>query len=271
MRLFIVFILSFLTITQALANQLELKGNFVQGGLAIGQTSPGTKIRFADYDVRVSADGVFVIGFHRDDSGLMELVATFADGSIDVRPLEIKTREFDIQRIDGLPPGQVTPRSEAVLKRIKEDVALVKGARKIDTNIAWFLEDFIWPAKGRISGVYGSQRVLNGIAKQPHYGVDVAAPTGSPVIAPATGTVVVAHPDMYYSGGTILLDHGHGLMSAFLHMQSVDVEKGQVIAQGEPLGTIGATGRVTGPHLDWRMNWFDKRIDPQLLVKGLPE
>lgn len=271
MRLIIVVIISFWAALPALANQLDLQGNFTQGGLAIGRTAGDTKISFADHNVRVSSDGVFVIGFHRDDSGIMELTAHFADGSSEIRKIEITTRDYNIQRIDGLAPSQVTPKSDVVLKRIADDVALVKAARKIDTNINWFLESFIWPAKGRISGVYGSQRVLNGIPKQPHYGVDVAAPVGTPVIAPATGTVVVAHHDMYYSGGTILLDHGHGLMSAFLHMQSVDVKVGQVIAQGEALGTIGATGRATGPHLDWRMNWFNKRIDPQLLVSGLPE
>ncbi len=271
MRLIVTLILSCLMALPALANQLDFDGNLIQGGLLIGRTAPDTKIFFDGKDVRVSDEGVFIIGFHRDDSGIVDLTATFGDGTTEVRKLEIKTREFDIQRIDGLPPTQVNPKSDAALKRIADDSALVKAARKIDTNMAFFLEEFIWPAKGRISGVYGSQRVLNGEPKWPHFGVDVAAPTGTPVIAPATGTVVVVHPDMYYSGGTILLDHGHGLMSAFLHMDTVEVVKGQVIAQGEKLGTIGAKGRVTGPHLDWRMNWFDKRIDPQLLVKGLPE
>lgn len=270
MRLIMVFVFCILTLP-AFANSVEIDGQLVQGGMAIGKTMPGTKIMFAGRDVRVSADGIFVIGFHRDDVGVMELTSIYADGTTEMYPLEITKRNFDIQRIYGLPPSQVNPQSEATLKRIANDSAMVKSARKIDTNMAFFMEDFIWPAKGRISGVYGSQRVLNGTPKWPHYGVDVAAPVGTLVVAPATGTIVVVHPDMYYSGGTIVLDHGHGIMSAFLHMQTVEVKVGQVIAQGEKLGTIGATGRATGPHLDWRMNWFDKRIDPQLLVNGLPE
>ncbi len=257
------------------ANQLQLNGDFTQGGIVVGRTNSDAKVNFDGRDLRVSNDGVFIIGFHRDDIGIKQLNIKFNDGSNETRDIKIKPRQFNIERIDGLPSAQVSPQkspaADAILKRISEDSALVKAARLIDRDKIWFLENFIWPARGKISGVYGSQRILNGVAKSPHYGVDIAANTGEPVVAPASGVIVVAHPDMYYSGGTILLDHGHGLMSAFLHMQSLSVTEGQFINQGDKLGTIGATGRATGAHLDWRMNWFDKRIDPQLLVSGSPE
>ncbi len=265
----------FIATNSAYANRLQLDGNFTQGGIAIGHTAGDAKVNFDGRDLRVSNDGVFIIGFHRDDIGIKQLNIKFKDGHIETRGIEIKPRQFNIQRINGLAPAQVSPQKSpaaaAILKRIGEDSALIKAARLIDRDKIWFLDQFIWPARGKISGVYGSQRILNGIAKSPHYGVDIAANAGDQVIAPASGVIVVAHPDMYYSGGTILLDHGHGLMSAFLHMQSLSVVEGQFINQGDKLGTIGATGRATGAHLDWRMNWFNKRIDPQLLINDSPE
>lgn len=252
---------------QALADggRLSLEGVFSQGGLVIGHTEPGTKIRYADRDVRVSGDGVFVIGFHRDDPVEMTLTAVFPDGQTEKRTLQVKNRDFDIQRIDGLDQKKVTP-PEKVLKRIRAEGALVRKARGRDTAETWFAEGFTWPVKGPISGVYGSQRILNGQPRQPHYGIDIAVPKGTPVVAPASGIVSLVHPDMYFSGGTLLLDHGHGVQSGFLHMQSITVKEGQFVKKGAPIGTVGATGRATGPHLDWRINWFNKRIDPGLLV-----
>lgn len=245
--------------------RLTLDGVFAQGGLAIGQTEPGAVIEFDGRKVRVSKDGVFVIGFHRDDPAQMSLAVTYPDGRTENRVLEIADREFDIQRIDGLDQKKVTP-PEEVLKRIREEGALVRKARARNTPETWFAEGFIWPVTGPISGVYGSQRILNGQPRQPHYGIDIAVPAGTPVVAPASGIVSLVHPDMYFSGGTLLLDHGHGVQSGFLHMQSVSVKEGQFVEKGEPIGTVGATGRATGPHLDWRINWFNKRIDPGLLV-----
>ena len=251
------------------AERVTLTGDFTQGGLVLGKTLPGTHISFDGIDVRVSDAGDFVFGFHRDDPAEMALELTYPDGQQEKRMLTVEQRDYNIQRIDGLDQKKVTP-PESVLKRIRADGALVKEARKIDRAETWFLEGFIWPSKGRISGIYGSQRILNGQPRQPHYGIDVAAKTGTPVVAPASGIVTVAHPDMYFSGGTIILDHGHGLASGFLHLEELDVEVGQFVKKGEQIGTVGATGRATGPHLDWRINWFGKRIDPAFLVPEMP-
>ena len=148
---------------------------------------------------------------------------------------------------------------------------MVASARARRDQRTDYAAPFAWPARGRISGVYGSQRILNGEPRRPHFGVDVAAPTGTPVYAPAPGIVTLAHEDMYFSGGTLIIDHGHGLSSSFLHLSEILVEAGTYVSRGDLIARIGATGRASGPHLDWRMNWLDRRVDPQRLVKGLPE
>lgn len=246
-----------------------LDGNLTQGGLVIGRTDPGVSVSLDDRAVRVGPDGTFILGFHRDAPASAELTVTAPGGAVERRTLAVAPRTFDIQRIDGLPPKMVTPPPE-VLERIRRENAQIAALRTIDRPEPMFRSGFIWPATGRISGVYGSQRILNGEAKQPHYGVDIAAPVGTPIKAPADGVVVLAESDLYYTGGTVILDHGYGLSSAFLHMSAVSVKVGDRLKQGEVLGKLGATGRVTGPHLDWRMNWFESRIDPQLLVPPMP-
>lgn len=247
------------------AGSLTLDGKRVQGGLMIGRTEPGTVVMFDGRTVRVSPAGDFVIGFTRDAGPTAVLDLRYADGSRREEALSVEPRKYDIQRIDGLPPKMVTPPPE-VQARIKRENQLIKAARDRDTAAEYFLKGWIWPAKGRISGVYGSQRILNGEPRQPHYGVDIAAPVGTPVVSPSDGVVTLVQKDLYYTGGTIIIDHGHGLSSAFLHMQDVAVKKGQKVRQGDRIGTIGKTGRASGPHLDWRMNLFDARIDPALLV-----
>jgi len=157
-----------------------------------------------------------------------------------------------------------------VLARIRAENARIAEARAVDRAEPMYESGFVWPAVGPISGVFGSQRVLNGEPRRPHYGVDVAAPPGTPVTAPADGVVAIAHPDMYYTGGTVLIDHGHGLTSVYSHLKEVWAKEGALLRQGDPIGSIGATGRATGPHLDWRINWFDQRLDPALLVPPMP-
>ncbi|MBP5858902.1 M23 family metallopeptidase [Marivibrio halodurans] len=247
-----------------------LQAEFQQGGYAIGKVDPGARVRFDGHDVRVGADGRFVIGFHRDDPAAMRLEITGPAGDRRVETLSIAQRDYDIQRIDGLPENKVSP-PDSVLARIRADAALVAEARVRDSADTWFDSGWIWPVKGPISGVFGSQRILNGEPRQPHYGVDVAVPTGTPVVAPADGVVSLAVPDMYFSGGTLMIDHGRGLASAFLHMDSIAVTPGQRVARGDAIGTVGATGRATGPHLDWRINWFGKRLDAALFVPSMPE
>ena len=248
---------------------LELDGELVQGAVVIGRTAPGASVHFDGRAVRVGPEGHFLIGFDRDAPPTLSLVVERQDGGRLVRELEIARREYDIQRIDGLAPRQVTPPEEEI-PRILREVRLVQQARERDDPRRDFLDDFQWPVLGRITGVYGSQRILNGEPRRPHYGVDIAAPAGTVVHAPAGGIVTVAAPDMYYSGGTLLLDHGHGLSSAFLHMQALYVEVGQRVEKGEPIGEVGARGRSTGAHLDWRMNLFERRVDPRFLVGPMP-
>lgn len=254
----------------AAAEPVELRGPLMQGGLIIGQAPAGSQVRLDGQALRVSPQGNFVFGLGRDHPAQIELRVVLPDGAQWQRRLNIASRSYQIQRIDGLPPGKVSPDAEA-LKRIRAEGAQVAGARKTDAARVDFLQDFVWPSVGPISGVYGSQRILNGQPRRPHYGVDVAAPTGTPVVAPAAGVVTLAHPDMYYSGGTLIVDHGHGVSSSFLHLSRIDVEVGQRVEQGQKIAEIGATGRVTGAHLDWRMNWFKQRIDPALLVPDMPQ
>lgn len=248
-----------------LAAEVRLDGEPVQGGLVFGQAPAGSQARLDGDALIVSGDGRFVFGFGRDDRAARRLEVTLPDGGTWSRKIRPETREFDIQHIDGLPPDQVTPPPE-VLERIRQEAALARRARlRRDARTDWS-GGFIWPADGQITGVYGSQRILNGEPRSPHWGLDIAAPDGAPVHAPAAGLVTLTHPDMYFSGGTVILDHGHGLSSTFLHLSAILVEAGQRVAQGELIGRVGATGRATGPHLDWRMNWGEVRVDPQLLL-----
>lgn len=256
--------------TAALAGpRLELEGRLVQGALILGRTEPGAEVRLAGRAVRVADNGVFLLGFGRDAESPQSLVVEGPDGARTERELEIESRDYDIQRIEGVPPRTVSPPEEA-LPRIREEIALVREARRRDDARLDFLADFVWPVQGRITGVYGSQRVYNGEPRRPHYGIDIAAASGTTVRAPAPGVITVAHPDMYFSGGTVLLDHGHGLSSAFLHLESLAVDTGDRLEQGDPIGTVGAGGRATGAHLDWRINWFDRRLDAARLVGPMP-
>ncbi|MCB1736071.1 MAG: M23 family metallopeptidase [Gammaproteobacteria bacterium] len=266
LRLSVILLTGAVLATGTARAELHFDGEVVQGGLLIGHADPGSRITVSGDAVTVSDSGVFLVGFGRSDTDPVEVVATAPDGRVERHTLTPRIREYDIQRIDGLPPGKVTPPNQEVIKRIRLEGAQISAARNRDDARTDFANGFIWPAKGRISGVYGSQRILNGKPRQPHYGVDVAAPVGTPVIAPAGGIVTFAHPDMYYSGVTVLIDHGQHLSSAFLHMSRATVTVGQRVEQGDKIGEIGATGRVTGPHLDWRMNWRDKRVDVALLV-----
>jgi murein DD-endopeptidase MepM/ murein hydrolase activator NlpD len=253
----------------ALQAQTQLSGEAIQGGLIFGQTKPGSTVNLDDQAVLVSSDGHFLIGFDRDESGTRELVINSPAQPAETIELAVKARQYDIERVDGLPPRTVTPDPEAA-ERIKQEAAMVSSARRLRDQRVDYVNGFAWPAAGRISGVYGSQRVLNGEPGRPHYGLDIAAPTGDPVFAPAGGIVTLAYGDMYFSGGTLILDHGQGLSSTFLHLSEILVEVGDIVSQGDLIARIGATGRASGPHLDWRMNWLNRRVDPRLLVKGDP-
>lgn len=244
---------------------LAWQGEFIQGGLVIGIAQPGVALQLGERPVPVAPDGRFVFGFGRDEAAAVPLRIAYG-GSRDLAvTLAIAQRQYDIQRIDGLPSAQVTP-PPAVLERIRRENAAIAAVRQRNTPRADFLQGWIWPAKGPVSGVYGSQRILNGEVRQPHFGIDIAAPAGSPVVASTDGEVAMAEADLYYTGGTIILDHGMGVTAVYSHLQTVAVKAGQRVRQGEAIGTVGSTGRSTGPHLDWRVNWFDVRLDPQRLL-----
>ena len=256
---------AFLLSTAPLLNALELNGELTQGSLIRGQLEPGSQLWLDDQQVKVAPSGHFAFGFGRDAKLKHQLKWRDAQGKEQTKTLEISARQYDVQKIEGVASKYVSPPKE-VLARIKQDNIKVGAARLVDTNRIDFTQNFIWPAEGPISGVYGSQRVFNGVPKRPHFGVDVAGPTGTPVYAPADGVVTLFEPDMYYSGGTMLIDHGLGVSSTFLHLSKGHVEAGTVVKQGQLVAEIGATGRVTGAHLDWRINWFKERLDPALLV-----
>ena len=254
------------------AQCVALQGNPIQGGMLWGQTFPSAEVRLGDRRVPVLPDGHFLLGLGRDMPASVELVV---ENEATCRQIVVVAdRDYRVQRIEGVPQQTVTP-SNAHLERIRaerEKVRAAKARRLQHTDgLLAVQQGFAWPATGRISGVYGSQRIYNGTPGTPHSGVDIARPEGTPVLAPAAGEVTLAEPDLFYSGGTVILDHGYGFSSSFLHLSEVSVSVGDRLTPGDRIGAIGATGRATGPHLDWRMSWFSQRIDPQLLVPPMPE
>jgi murein DD-endopeptidase MepM/ murein hydrolase activator NlpD len=266
-RLFIASILLFCSSLLHAQQLLTLRGEPAPGALLIGQVQPGSRVWLDDVALRVNEKGLFLFGFGRDAEGKV-LLRVEGDAGKQEKLIVLEQREWNIQKVEGVPARTVTPPPEA-LERIRAEAALVRAARQTDSDLGEFAEPFVWPASGRISGVYGSQRFYNGNPGNPHMGVDIAAPTGSPVVAPAGGIVTLVHQDMFYSGGTLVLDHGMGLSSTFIHLERVLVEEGQRVRQGDLIAEIGSTGRATGPHLDWRLNWYQERLDPQWFMGGM--
>lgn len=259
--------------TPLLANALsvELHGEQTQGGILVGKTHAANRVRLQDKQVELSEQGYFVLGFGRDADLTQRLVIANTKGEQLEKIIKLDERKYKTQYVEGVPKNTVNPPPERLI-RIRGETSLVRNARKKMHDRTDFLEAFIVPAKGRITGVYGSQRFYNGEPKRPHYGIDYAGPIGAPVNAPASGVVTLVHSDMFYSGGTLIVDHGYGLSSTFIHLSEVLVEEGQEVEQGQLIAKIGAGGRSTGPHLDWRMNWLDQRVDPALMLKvQLPE
>jgi len=247
-------------------NALDFKGKFEQGSFILGKTDPGSKIQIDDKKIRISKDGYFAFGLSRDRKNDV-VIKIIEDSKIKIIQKKILKREYKIQRIDGLPPKQVTPPPE-VYNRIKKDNVLIGKARSLNTGYDFFKNKFIYPIdKYIITGVYGSQRILNGKPRRPHYGIDFHAPEGTPVKAMMDGEVTLAEDDMYFTGGTIIFDHGHGISTLYMHMKNIKVKEGQKVKQGQIVGTLGQTGRATGPHLDIRLNWFDVKLDPVSILK----
>ena len=246
-----------------------LRGGAVEGGLMIARTAPDNRVTLDDAAIPVTPDGLFIVGFHRDSDLPVTIGITKTDGTSQLTVLTPQQRSYQIQRIDGLKKNMVTP-PENVNARIKSDQAAVAAARQTLAAAGDFWRGIDWPVTGRISGVFGSQRILNGQPRQPHYGIDIAAPTGTPVYAPASGLVTLVK-DLYFSGWTIIINHGLGLNSTFLHLDSTAISVGDTVQRGSIIGTVGSTGRSTGPHLDWRLDWQGRRIDASLAAGPMPE
>ncbi|MEM1111049.1 MAG: M23 family metallopeptidase [Pseudomonadota bacterium] len=251
---------------------VQMQGDLTPGGLVWARVAPGSRATVNGEALVVLADGTTLFGLGRDATSPIAL--TVEGPQACEREIAISPREYNVQRIEGVPQNTVTPPAE-LTERIARERALVGAAKgqNIERPDLWAAAKagFSWPATGRISGVYGSQRIYNGTPRSPHYGIDIAIPTGTPVYAPAPGVVTLAEPDLFYSGGTVILDHGYRLSSSFLHLSKLHVAVGQELEAGELLGEVGASGRATGPHLDWRMSWRSHRVDPQLLVPPMPK
>ena len=237
-----------------------------QGAMVIGNTHPAAVVEYAGRSLRVTPYGTFVFGIGRDATGDVVLrIRQPATDWIEHR-VAITPRGWPVEQINGVPPATVNP-PKAIAERIEREQARVVAVRTRDDARTGFAQAFTWPVQGRISGRFGNQRVYNGTPKSPHSGMDIAVATGTPVKAPADGVITFADPGLYLTGGTVVLDHGHGISSNFLHLSRIDAKVGDIVKQGDVIGAVGATGRATGPHLHWGMNWFDTRIDPLLVLE----
>jgi len=252
------------------ACELGLEGTAKQGGLMVGTAPTGAVVSVDGKRVRLSPSGRFLVGFGRNAAKSAVVTARLPGGKAISCTIGVESQKYKIQRIDGLPRRQVTPDPKA-LARIKADNLAIRAVRRMDTASEDFLTGFAWPLKGRISGVFGSQRILNGKPRSPHNGVDVAAPTGTPIVAPAPGRIVLVHPDMFYTGKSVMIDHGHGLSSIYVHMSKISVKEGERVKRGQEIGRVGKTGRATGPHLHWGVSLFSTHLDPMLLVGKMPK
>ena len=258
--LFVLFIF-----TTSQVNAIEFQGKFIQGHFILGKTNPDSKVLVGKKEVKVSKEGFFVFGIDRDRK--FDLTFTKIENNKKTKIIKkVLKRKYNIQRIDGLAESKVTP-PESVYKRIKKENNAIGEARAINSDLLFFKEKFIMPVEGIISGVYGSQRILNGKPRWPHYGIDIAAKLGTMIKSSGTGVVTMAEDDLYYTGGTIIMDHGHGISTIYSHLENVLVSVGDQINKGDVIGTVGSTGRSTGPHLDFRVNWFQTRLDPMSVLK----
>ena len=244
----------------------EFKGTFFQGNLIVGKAEPKTRIYIDNKEIKVSNQGFFAFGLNKDRNN--DVIIEFVQNNIKKKIIKkVYKKKYKLQRIDGLPKKQVTPPKE-VYERIKNDNKLIGKARSIDTDLPFFTNRFKMPLRNAIiTGVYGSQRILNGKPRWPHYGIDIAAKLGTMIKSSGTGVVTMAEDDLYYTGGTIIMDHGHGISTIYSHIENVLVSVGDQINKGDVIGTVGSTGRSTGPHLDFRVNWFQTRLDPMSVLK----
>ena len=260
-----IILLVFVILISSSAFAIDFEGKFRQGHFIIGKTEPKSKIWIDKKPVKVSSEGFFAFGIDRDRK--FDIVITKEnDGKKEKIVKKVQKREYKIQKIDGLPEKKVTPPKE-LYDRIKKENKIISNARSIESDLTFFKNKFLPPLDNAIiTGVYGSQRILNGKPKWPHYGIDIAAKQGTMIKSSGSGVVTMAEDDLYYTGGTIIMDHGHGISTIYSHLENVMVSVGDKINQGDVIGTVGSTGRSTGPHLDFRVNWFQTRLDPMSVI-----
>lgn len=247
----------------------QLTKQFFQGALIVGKTAPENKVMLNGKAIKVSAKGDYALGFSRDEKNNSELVIISPNGQREKTTLTPLKREYNIQKVEGIAKKIMNPNKKANI-RAGEDNKKISAARKVDSDLTAFAQGFVAPIDGIITGVYGSQRYYNGVPKRPHYGLDYAGKKGDPVKSPADGIILMYVPDMFYSGGTMIIDHGHGVSSTFLHLSDSYVKVGDKVNKGQLVAAVGSSGRATGPHLDWRINWFNMKLDPALVLKLKP-
>lgn len=256
-------------ISAAAAAEVDLKGRIEQGGLALGLVEPGSRITLGETQVPVGVDGEFVIGFDRDAPTAVNLSVTPPGGVAETHVINLARRTWQIEKVEGLPQKLVTPDPKTA-SLIAADNKLMQAARRRTEAEPFYKVGFIRPAEGRISGVFGSQRILNGQPRAPHLGLDIAGPVGTPVRAAADGVVSIANPKMVLTGQTVVIEHGYGLDTVYIHMSAIKVKDGERVAQGQVIGEIGQSGRANGPHLHFGVTWFDTRLDPETVLAVLP-
>jgi murein DD-endopeptidase MepM/ murein hydrolase activator NlpD len=259
-------ILFFLLFPFQLANAFELNNEITQGALIIGKELPDRSIYVNKKQIKISKDGIFVFGINYNQTGSVVIDSIDRDNKITSMTYKIKKRQYKIQKIEGLDEKMVSPDNES-LKIIKKENELIKNAQLVNSDFTFFYSDFSKPVDGPISGVYGSQRILNGKPRSPHFGIDFSVPRGTEIKSPADGYVSLAEKGFYFTGGSIVLDHGHGVSTIYAHLDEILVKKNEFIKKGQVIGKVGSTGRATGPHLHFGVNWFDTKIDPQLILK----
>jgi hypothetical protein len=274
LKVFFLFLLIFfctlqISLAKVFSDFLEINGSFAQGGLLFGKTNSKNKVFFNNKKIFVNDSGDFVLAIGRDEK-LENLILIEGPKKKETHKIKISKRKYKIQRIDGLPKNKVTPSKEE-LKRIKKESKKISISKNIFLNETFYKSGFIWPVKGIITGKYGNQRILNGQPRRPHYGLDIAAPSGTKVISPSDAEVSLIMEDTFFNGKMIILNHGLGLNSIYSHLKKIYVKEGKKIKKGDLIAEVGSTGRSTGPHLDWRINVFSVAIDPELLLLDQPK
>lgn len=244
---------------------VNLQGKFIQGGFVKGNIFPDKIIKFENKILLKDENGNFVFGFGRDYREDSYLEVKISKKKWLKKSFKIKKQNYNTQYINGLQKKMVSP-PKSFYDRIKKENKSIELIRNLNTEVNFIFQEFMLPTKGIVSGVFGSQRILNGKPRRPHYGIDIAAPKGTPVIAPIDSIVRMAEKDLYFTGGTIILDHGHGVTSVYSHLSLININVGDKVIKGQKIAEVGSTGRSTGPHLDWRVNWFNQRLDPALLI-----